>query len=165
MSTVKLGASMFPQFSTSSPTTGAATNADSTPTVVVEEDGVAMGYSPTVTNVTTGLYRVTIAATTGNGFEVGKRYAVYAEAAVGGIAGREALGMFEVVSYSAQELALDVYLVLQFLRNKMITDPASGVATLYDDAGVALLTAQLYEDAAGSQTYRGKGAERRERFA
>lgn len=165
MSTVKLGATVYPQFSTSSPSSGSATNADSTPVVTVEENGAAMGYAPTVTNIAAGMYRAQIDATTGNGFEVGKFYAVYVTATVGGITGRESLGMFECVTSSEQEQALSLNLVLQFLRNKMITDPATGIATLYDDAGVALLTAQLYEDAAGGQTYRGKGAERRERFA
>ena len=59
----------------------------------------------------------------------------------------------------ATQEALDV------LMNKMVTDPTTGIMTLYDDAGNPLLTAQLYEDAAGLQTYRGKGAERRERLA
>lgn len=55
-------------------------------------------------------------------------------------------------------------LIERLLRNKMTTNPSTGVMTFYDDAGTtAILTAQLYEDVAGTQTYRGKGAERRER--
>jgi len=51
-------------------------------------------------------------------------------------------------------------------RNKVVTDPISGVMTVYDEDGVTpILTAQLYEDADGTQTYRGKGGERRERLA
>ena len=51
------------------------------------------------------------------------------------------------------------------LRNKTVTDPTTGIMTVYDTDGVTpLYTAQLYEDAAGSQTYRGSGAERRERL-
>lgn len=50
-------------------------------------------------------------------------------------------------------------------RNKMITDPSTGTLTIYADDGVTpLLTGSLYEDAAGTQPYRGKGAERRERL-
>lgn len=98
MSPVSLGDSTYLNFGTSSATTGAATNADSTPTVSVEEDGTAMGYSPTVTNVTTGLYRVQIDCTTGNGFEAGKRYSVYVAATVGGITGRDGIGDFEVLT-------------------------------------------------------------------
>lgn len=51
----------------------------------------------------------------------------------------------------------------KILRNKMITNPATGVMTFYDDDGSPLMSAQLYEDAAGTQPYRGQGAERRER--
>ena len=164
MSIVKLGASIYPQFATANPATGAALNADSTPTVSIEEDGAAMAYAPTVTNIAAGLYRVQIDATSGNGFEVGKQYAAYAVATVAGIAGREHIGMFEVTTYSEQEQSLTLNQVLQFLRNKLITDPVTGIATLYDDAGTPLLTAQLYEGATTAQTYRGQGAERRERF-
>lgn len=50
-------------------------------------------------------------------------------------------------------------------RNKMVTDPVTGILTVYDTDDVTVLfTAQLYEDTAGGQTYRGQGAERRERL-
>lgn len=98
MSDVVLGDTVYFHFGTSSPSTGAATDADSTPAVTVEEDGVAMGYAPTVTNVATGLYRVTVVATAGNGFEAGKRYSGYAVATVGGVAGRD--GIFEFGAYT-----------------------------------------------------------------
>lgn len=83
---------------TSNPSTGAATDADSTPTVTVEEDGVAMGYAPTVQNVTTGLYRVSIVASAANGFEAGKRYSVYIVATVGGVTGRDGIAEFDVLN-------------------------------------------------------------------
>ena len=98
MTPVFLSDSVFLHFGTSSASTGAAANADSTPTVNVAEDGVAMGYAPTVTNITTGLYMVQIDATAGNGFEAGKRYSVYVAATVGGIEGRDGLGEFEVLA-------------------------------------------------------------------
>lgn len=51
------------------------------------------------------------------------------------------------------------------LRNKMITDPDTGIMTVYDDDGVTpLWTAQIFEDADGTQTYRRDGIERRERL-
>lgn len=51
------------------------------------------------------------------------------------------------------------------LRNKMITDPVTGVATLYDDDGSTVVgTAQLYESTDNSQAYRGQGVQRRERL-
>lgn len=53
----------------------------------------------------------------------------------------------------------------QLLRNKYVTNPATGKAEIYNDAGNAVLfEADLFEDADGSQAYRGQGAERRERF-
>lgn len=97
-SPVFLSDSVYFHFGTASATTGAAVNADSTPTVTVAEDGVDMGYTPSVSNVTTGLYIVTIAATAGNGFEAGKRYSVYATATVGGIVGRDGIAEFEVLA-------------------------------------------------------------------
>lgn len=52
------------------------------------------------------------------------------------------------------------------LRNKTVTDPTTGVMTVFaDDGTTPLLTAQLYENAAGTQTYRGQGAEYRGRLA
>jgi len=52
------------------------------------------------------------------------------------------------------------------MTNKLVTDPATGIATLYDDDGTTTLeSSQMYEDAAGSQIYRGAGAERREPFS
>lgn len=97
MNQVFLSDSVYLHFGTSSASTGAATNADTTPTVVVAEDGIDMGYAPTVSNVATGLYKVQIDATSGNGFEAGRRYSVYAVAAVGGITGRDGIGEFEVL--------------------------------------------------------------------
>lgn len=98
MTPVSLGDSVYRHFGTASPTTGAATDADSTPTVVVAEDGVDLGYAPTVTNVATGLYKVQVDATTGNGFEAGRRYSLYVVATVGGITGRDGLDEFEVLA-------------------------------------------------------------------
>lgn len=98
MTPVSLGDSVWLHFGTSSTTTGAAANADSTPTVTVAEDGTDMGYAPTVTNVATGLYKVQIDATAGNGFEAGRRYSVYAVATVGGVTGRDGIGEFEVLA-------------------------------------------------------------------
>jgi hypothetical protein len=96
MSPVSLNDSVYLHFGTSSPTTLAAANADSTPVVTVAEDGADMGYSPTVTNIATGLYMVQIDATAANGFETGRRYSVRVAATVGGVTGRDGIGEFEV---------------------------------------------------------------------
>lgn len=97
MNPVALNDSVYLHFGTSSASTGAATDADSTPTVSVAEDGTALGYAPTVTNVATGLYKVQVDATAANGFEAGKRYSVYVTATVGGVTGRDGLAEFEVL--------------------------------------------------------------------
>lgn len=59
-----------------------------------------------------------------------------------------------------------VGLVEKLLRNKQITDPVFGTNTVFDDDGTTVLVSgDLFEDAAGTQPYRGQGAERRERLA
>jgi len=63
---------------------------------------------------------------------------------------------------SGQDAALA--LVVKLLRNKRVTDPTTGIQTLYDDDGNPLLTGPLFEDVAGTQPYRGQGAERAERL-
>lgn len=68
--------------------TGAATNADSTPTCVVLEAGTALGYAPTFTNKATGLYNTQIVASSGNGFDVGTQYSAYAVVVMGGVTAR-----------------------------------------------------------------------------
>lgn len=55
--------------------------------------------------------------------------------------------------------------IAKLLRNKTVTDPIAGTITVYDNDGVTILfQAALFEDSTGTTTYRGKGAERRERF-
>lgn len=67
-----------------------------------------------------------------------------------------------VLAAMRSELAVE----LAMLRNKQITNPSTGKMTVYDDDGVTVLAeGDLFEDAAGTQPYRGQGAERRERLA
>lgn len=57
-------------------------------------------------------------------------------------------------------------LIEKLLRNKRITDPVAGTQTVYDNDGSTVLAqGLLFEDAAGTQAYRGQGAERAERLA
>jgi hypothetical protein len=59
----------------------------------------------------------------------------------------------------------DSELARKLSQNRLETDPVTGIMTLYDDDDVTvLLTGQLYEDVLAAQTYRGQGAERRERL-
>ena len=53
----------------------------------------------------------------------------------------------------------------KLMANKMVTDPATGKIIIYDDDDVAIaLEADIFEDIAGAQPYRGRGIERRDRL-
>jgi hypothetical protein len=63
------------------------------------------------------------------------------------------------------DLTAKMTLALKVLRNKMVTDPATGLCTIYDDDNTTvLLQGPIYEDVAGTQPYRGQGADRRNRL-
>lgn len=101
---------------------GAAIDADSTPTCQVFEDANDTAIlSPTVTKRTsqTGDYRVTIACTSANGFEVSKSYNIVAAATVGGTAGKQVIGTFQV-------------------RSATISGPSSVTLTFKDSLSVAV---------------------------
>ena len=68
--------------------------------------------------------------------------------------------------YPAGSIDQQVMLARKIQQNKLVTDPVAGTITVYDDDGVTvLLTASLYQDAAGTTPYSGAGADRRERLA
>ena len=73
-------------------TTGAVTDADSTPTFAVFEEAtdtdIGVGGNLTKRTSLTGNYRGTFTASTANGFEAGKWYVVIATATVGGTTGK-----------------------------------------------------------------------------
>ncbi len=83
----------------------AASAADSTPVVVVLEQGAPLAYSPTVTAIVTGLYEVTIDATAANGFDVGKEYSAYVTVVMGGLTSRDGLASFNVTARDIDDLA------------------------------------------------------------
>jgi hypothetical protein len=89
---VKLGETIRGTFGTANFGTGAAQNADALPTCVVIDQGVPMGYAPTVTLQAVGLYEVAIVATAGNGFAAGRAYSSYVEAIVDGVTARVPVG-------------------------------------------------------------------------
>lgn len=86
---------------TCSPTTGSPADADSTPTFsVYEEDtDTPMGVSGSFTKRSgkTGEYRGSFTVSTGNSFEAGKYYTVYAYATVGTVSGSVICGRFRCV--------------------------------------------------------------------
>lgn len=56
-------------------------------------------------------------------------------------------------------------LIQKLLRNRMHTDPDTGILTIFDDNDVDVLVAgAIYEDVAAAIPYRGRGAERRDRL-
>jgi len=59
-----------------------------------------------------------------------------------------------------------VAILQQLARNKMITDPETGLMSIYSssDPNVAVYTARLYEDTAGNNLYQGRGVQYRERI-
>lgn len=82
--------------------------------------------------------------------------------------GADAAGVADAVWGHASAISLidRASIAAAILRNKTVTDPVTGLMTVYADDGVTpLLAAQLFEDAAASQPYRGQGAEYRGRLS
>jgi hypothetical protein len=95
----ELAETVYIDFITSSPTTGAAVDADTLPTAEVFEDATDTAIvTPTITKRTgkTGDYRVPVVCTSANGFEVGKSYNVIVAATVGGVAAKAIVQAFQV---------------------------------------------------------------------
>ena len=106
------------------------------------------GYTITFEN---GSYRVTLSGANNNILDVANLNSV-------SIASTNSAGLVNG-GFSTTQATL----VTAILSNKMITDPTTGIMTIYDSDGTTpLYTAQLYEGTDTSQTYRGQGAERRE---
>lgn len=63
-------------------------------------------------------------------------------------------------------MAQALRLLLALAKNRMVTNPATGKLTVYDDDdATVLLSGDLWENAAGTVPYSGSGAERRDRLA
>lgn len=130
-------------FATHAPTTGAVTDADSTPTVEVFEDANDTPIlTPTATKRTskTGNYRVQVACTAGNGFEAGKSYNVVVSATVGGVTGKGVVERVQIrarstddvlptASYSAPPSAAAIRSEIDANSTKLDTNVGSRLAT------------------------------------
>jgi hypothetical protein len=83
---VKLEDILHCSFATFNPDTGANKDADSLPTAVVYEEGssTALVSTVTVTNMTTGRYRLNVTIAAADGYEAGKYYELWASATVTG---------------------------------------------------------------------------------
>lgn len=90
---------------THSPTTGAAVDADSTPTFACYEEAtdtdIGVGGNFTKRTSLTGNYRGTFTLSAANGFEVGKWYSIIASATVGAIAAKAVVRYFRVCAAEA----------------------------------------------------------------
>ena len=121
----KLGDTLVFYFESHDPTTGSLVDTDSTPTVVVYEDGTSIaGGSPAVANVTTGEYKVTVVATGGNGYAVDKMYSIKVRGGVGAVSDALTIGEFYLSTSLEDDLAL-----------------ASGVNLIADQSAVTVGTA------------------------
>lgn len=106
----KLGTTLYDYFATAAADTGAPTTLSGTPVVSVYEDnsdtqitsGVTLGVDA---DSVTGLNRLTIVATSGNGFEVGKQYT--AVITTGTVGGTSAVG-YVVSSFSIEKTGLNL---------------------------------------------------------
>lgn len=106
----KLGTTLYDYFTTAAADTGAPTTLSGTPVVSVYEDnsdtqitsGVTLGVDA---DSVTGLNRLTIVATSGNGFEVGKQYT--AVITTGTVGGTSAVG-YVVSSFSIEKTGLNL---------------------------------------------------------
>ena len=108
----KLEETIYCDFITSSPTTGAATDADSTPTCEVFEDATDTAVlSPTVVKRSgkTGNYRIPIACTAANGFEATKSYNVVVSATVGAVAAKAVVRTFQMRTNSVDDVQTQVW--------------------------------------------------------
>lgn len=104
MNGIKLGETIVIGFTTHRFDTGAASNADSLPTCTVYENNTGTVGGTTVTNLATGVYYVTIVATSGNGYEAGKFYNVSIAATVSGISGNAIIDTFVVRDASIDDV-------------------------------------------------------------
>lgn len=89
----------------SSSSTGAAADADSTPTFEVFEEStdtdIGVGGNLTKRTSKTGNYRGTFTLSAANGFEVGKWYSIIASATIGGVAAKCMVKNFRVIAAEA----------------------------------------------------------------
>lgn len=88
-----------------SSSTGAAADADSTPTFAVYEEAtdtdIGVGGNMTKRTSLTGDYRASFTASAANGFELGKWYAVIGSATISGVAAKGVLKTFRIVAAEA----------------------------------------------------------------
>jgi len=119
MSLYVLGKTIPFHFTNHDPTTGNISDADSLPTAKVFEDaGTTSMYSATVAKCgsETGVYMVSIEATSINGFEIEKSYNVIVEATVNSVTAKARIAQFNLENITLQDLAEVKYRVTRPVR-------------------------------------------------
>lgn len=98
------GDSYYGGFTTSDPATGAATDADSTPTATANTNGTDdAAFVLTCTKIDTGRYKIT--GTVPAGYNVGDVVWIYVTAVMGGVTGKAPADHFKVASLAADTAA------------------------------------------------------------
>lgn len=69
------------------------------------------------------------------------------------------------VTQGIDDVLTAVLIARKILQNRVVTDPATGIITVYDDDNTPLYTGDIYEDAAGLSPYdaTSQGIERKDR--
>lgn len=102
---VPLGEVIYFDVTTHVASTGAISDADSTPSFAVYEEGtdtdIGVGGNLTKRTSLTGDYRGSFTTTSGNGFEVGKWYSIIVSATVSSIAAKQCVGSFRICAAEA----------------------------------------------------------------
>ena len=102
----------------------------------------------------------------GNGILVQNQVQVISQNSAGGQVietGVSGLTSEESVKLDGIDITLTILRKLQM--NRMITDPTTGILTIYDDDDTTpLYTGNIWEDHLATQLYRGRGLEERERL-
>lgn len=108
---MKVGDVFYRDFIVNNPTTGAPTDADSTPIAsIFEDDNDTPIYLPTVTKRTglDGHYRVFCDVSAANGFEEGKSYALVITATVSGTLAKAVIFNFIIDDMTKTEIAANI---------------------------------------------------------
>jgi len=156
-------------FATSDPATGAAADADATPTGTLYVNGTADDAVVTVTKITTGLYKAALTLPELDPGDVAslRIAATVSEVAAGAVVWQDtAQTPIDAALTGIGSVDDKAALAVKLLRNKVTTDAASGEMTVYDDDGTTVLfTADIYEDVAGTTPYEGTSINRKDRLA
>ena len=75
-------------------------------------------------------------------------------------------GYLDQINGAISDVQIKTGLIEKILRNRTVTDRASGTMTIYDDNGTTpLLVANLWEDEDGTQAYQGNAVNLRDRLS